>query len=285
MQLTCKICNCEIDNYNHFYKIHKISYKKYFDKYLKTKENSTCKICGNGCYFDSGHHCYCKYCSARCRNLDKEWQDKRNTIVFKKYNTLTVQNNEKQYNTWRHKILDRFNAIYKTGYVIDYDFATKKIIAHCNKCNNNFECSYNCLELRLTVYNIEPCTNCLRSKKFNGKSQKELDVLSYIKTFFTENIIDHDHTQLNRLELDFWFPTLSKAIEFDGTYHHADPRFYDKDDIITLKKKTAKEIWEQDKLKDEMCNERNIKLLRIAEYDWDNDNENIKTKIYNFLTE
>lgn len=34
-----------------------------------------------------------------------------------------------------------------------------------------------------------------------------------------------------------------------------------------------------------MCNERNIKLLRIAEYDWDNDNENIKTKIYNFLTE
>lgn len=128
MQLTCKICNCEIDNYNHFYKIHKISYKKYFDKYLKTKENSTCKICGNDCYFDREHHCYCKYCSARCRNLDK-------------------------------------------------------------------------------------------------------------------------------------------------------------DDIITLKKKTAKEIWEQDKLKDEMCNERNIKLLRIAEYDWDNDNENIKTKIYNFLTE
>lgn len=51
MQLICKICNCEIDNYNHFYKIHKISYKKYFDKYLKTKENSTCKICGNDCFF------------------------------------------------------------------------------------------------------------------------------------------------------------------------------------------------------------------------------------------
>lgn len=87
----------------------------------------------------------------------------------------------------------------------------------------------------------------------------------------------------NHKELDIYLPELKLGFEFDGTYWHADPRFYNADDIIEHKNITAKEIWERDKQKELMCEQLNIKLIRIKEYDWINDNENIKQYISDII--
>ena len=48
--LQCKICNKEINSYtglaSHINKIHKISTKDYYIKYLKQENEGICPVCG-----------------------------------------------------------------------------------------------------------------------------------------------------------------------------------------------------------------------------------------------
>lgn len=78
-------------------------------------------------------------------------------------------------------------------------------------------------------------------------------------------------------------PDIKIALEYDGTYWHADNRFYKADDVIEHKKVTAKEIWERDLHKTILCQEQGIQLIRVKEYDWLNDKNNIKIKLSNLI--
>lgn len=73
------------------------------------------------------------------------------------------------------------------------------------------------------------------------------------------------------------------AFEFDGTYWHCDPRFYAPDYIMKVKNITAKEIWEKDAEKDQLCLDKNVILYRVKEYDWKNDKDRIKQEIKNLI--
>lgn len=262
----------------------KLPYKTYFDRYLKTKENSTCKICGKPTKWNSGTKQYCVYCSCTCRNLDQDWKNIRNNEMLNKYGTLTTHNFEKYSNTCATKTIEKYNDAYIDGYIINYDIKNNIISAHCNKCNSDFSCSRSIFYQRLFLHKIPVCTNCLKIRKSDGKSLQEQDILNFIKTFYTDTIIDHTRKILGeRMELDFYFPDIHKAIEYDGTYHHADNRFYDPDDYISLKQCTAQELWDHDNKKNEMCKSKNIELLRIPEYDWETNTELIKTQIKAFL--
>ena len=42
-------------------------------------------------------------------------------------------------------------------------------------------------------------------------------------------------------------------------------------------------MWEKDKIKDKICMEHDIKLIRIKEYDWYKNTEIIKETIINIL--
>lgn len=68
-------------------------------------------------------------------------------------------------------------------------------------------------------------------------------------------------------------------IEINGTYWHADPRKYNKDDIIGRgnTKYTAKEIWERDKFKHFFAENNYYKIFYIWELDYNKD----KTKVIN----
>ena len=100
-------------------------------------------------------------------------------------------------------------------------------------------------------------------------SLPEKEVINYISSIYNGMILQNNRTVLNGRELDIYIPELKIGIEFDGTYWHADPRFYDKDFIIM--NRTAEEIWERDKEKSRLCENIGIKLIRIKEYDWLND--------------
>ena len=64
------------------------------------------------------------------------------------------------------------------------------------------------------------------------------------------------------MELDIYLPDLKVGIEYDDDYWHSLP-----------------EMIERDKKKDNICKEKNIKLIRIKESEWANNKEKIKEKL------
>ena len=106
------------------------------------------------------------------------------------------------------------------------------------------------------------CPHCFKAPY----SQKEKEVLEFVRSIYKGEVIENDRTQLNGKELDIFIPALNLGIEFDGDYWHS--------------KEGAKE---KDEIKDSLCEERGIKLLRIKESEWDNNSEMVKEKLRRFL--
>jgi len=89
---------------------------------------------------------------------------------------------------------------------------------------------------------------------------------------------------LKTKELDFYLPDYKIGIEFNGTYWHMDPRKYKSIDYNEIAKKTAQEIWDKDKYKEDLCKSLDIKLIVIWEQDWKSNKEQIKTNILSQLS-
>jgi G:T-mismatch repair DNA endonuclease (very short patch repair protein) len=141
----------------------------------------------------------------------------------------------------------------------------ERITLLCLNCNNTFSYApahfYRLLDSETKSF----CPICSRIIESNSSLQ-EKSLLEYIKSIYTGKILENDRQALNGRELDIYLPEKKMAIEFDGTYWHADPRFYSADFMIMCK--SASEIWKRDNEKNELCHTAGILLLRINEYDW-----------------
>lgn len=79
------------------------------------------------------------------------------------------------------------------------------------------------------------------------------------------------------------FQVGNSLIEIQGTYFHADPRFFKQDDEVLGKK--AKEIWEKDAFKEQVAISRGYQLVRFWEHDLLYRTEEVEKKIKDlFLT-
>ena len=105
------------------------------------------------------------------------------------------------------------------------------------------------------------CPHC--SRKF---SKKEKEVAEFVKSIYNGEILENDRKILEGKELDIYLPNLNLGIEFDGNYWHS--------------KEGAKE---KDEKKNQLCEQKGIKLLRIKESDWDNNRSKIENQIKEFL--
>ena len=105
--------------------------------------------------------------------------------------------------------------------------------------------------------------------------------MEYIKLIYDKQIIENDRNVLNGKELDIYLPDMRIGIEFDGTFWHADPRFYEENCLIGYR--FAKDIWQRDKEKDILCESYGIRLIRIKEYDWRNNRDMVKTELLNII--
>lgn len=79
--VTCKICGDKSKSLkglaHHISCIHKITTKKYYDKYLKEKDEEKCKVCGKQKRFLSISNGYNgNYCSLECQHKDPDYLDK-----------------------------------------------------------------------------------------------------------------------------------------------------------------------------------------------------------------
>lgn len=124
-----------------------------------------------------------------------------------------------------------------------------------------------------------------------GSSMYEKQVVRFLKTIYSGKIEENNRTVLtpsiektwiNPHEIDIWIPDLNYAIEFNGTYHHADPRFFKENDIVKGNF-LAKDVWKSDNIKIEAFNKLNIEYSIIWQYDWTQDQNKIKNNIKNKL--
>jgi len=111
----------------------------------------------------------------------------------------------------------------------------------------------------------ERCPKC----SGNGTSVWENTVKQFVKALEVP-FLENDRTLIlnpntNRyVELDLWFPDLSKAIECNSEYWH----------------KNRKHI---DVIKQDWCKNNNVFLLNVTFEDWTEDIKKCQTKIKNFL--
>lgn len=220
---------------------------------------------------------------------------KQKQTVYDKYGTKNYSSTEDFKNKYKETCLKKYNSehyyqslIYKnkcndtlSNRLLNYNlkilYKNKDIVKlYCNNCENEFIISYSGFISLLNKYNNSFCPHCTRIIE-HGKSLKEKELLEYIKTFYIKQIDINTRNIIPPKEIDIYLPDLKIGFEFDGTFWHADPRFYKPDDLI--KEQTAAQIWEKDEVKNKLAESLGIKLIRIKEYDWDNFKIDIKEKI------
>lgn len=218
---------------------------------------------------------YRKYCSYACRNyiLNKTiLKDKEKENLNKIRNSL-IQNK-------KENSLKKYKKLYTTGHILKYD---TDFLCHCDICDKDFNITIANLYNRIIINKINPCPICHKKKRACGRSKIEYELYDFLKSL-DNSVIDHAKIFDNKkLEVDFYIPIKNIAFEFDGTYWHCDPRFYNEDFFNKVKNKTAKEIWEKDAEKDQLCLDKNVILYRVKEYDWKNDKDRIKQEIKNLI--
>lgn len=147
----------------------------------------------------------------------------------------------------------------------------------------------------------------LGSKKYNEVCSKKLSLKSYSKTsqelFFEidkrlgEEISLDSKWETKNHELEIFafgekskkifkldYSLKNKAIEFNGDYWHANPKFYNADDVIRYRncEKTAREIWEIDRKRLEAISKTH-KILVVWESDFKENREKEIERCIEFL--
>ena len=115
---------------------------------------------------------------------------------------------------------------------------------------------------------------------FSKISQKFFDEIDkYISQKYTTYYATKNHEygvnlhNNDYIRLDYFILELNLCIEFNGTYFHADPRFFDENDYPNPHNKviTSKVIWENDNNRYKKLKEyRNIDTIVVWEYDYNN---------------
>lgn len=115
---------------------------------------------------------------------------------------------------------------------------------------------------------------------FSKVSQKFFDEIDkYISQKYTTYYATKNHEygvnlhNNDYIRLDYFILELNLCIEFNGTYFHADPRFFNENDNPNPHNKvlTSKVIWENDNNRYKKLKEyRNIDTIVVWEYDYNN---------------
>lgn len=136
--------------------------------------------------------------------------------------------------------------------------------------------------------------NKIPKKPSNSLSSKK--ELIFIKSLITKAKLDgslcryHKNNSTEQFKLigngshylyDFVYG--KKIIEFNGTYWHCDPRFYESTKKL-FSGKTAMQIWKKDLEKTKLAIENGFEILHVWEYDYDNDEEKVLQECIQFLT-
>ena len=194
--------------------------------------------------------------------------------IFKiSYNTLSYKKSKCPICNGKRKlnidiIKNRCNELHGDEYEILSNFyinSSSKIKIRHTKCSNEWS-----VTTKSFLNNNRKCPKCsisngeykicriLEKNKIRYDTQKEFDDCFYI----------------NKLKFDFYLPEKNILIEFDGEQHFKSVEHFGGEKHYKITKM-------RDNIKNKYCSDKNIKLLRIPYYDYDN----IENILSNLLVE
>jgi hypothetical protein len=180
---------------------------------------------------------------------------KKNNNILKKY-YIGVQQYTKE--NWNTEIIETPEQYQSLGGSISRPELTFK----CVVCGNEFV-------KRLDYSNPATCKLCNPTPMSMYKSVEELEILDYIKSIYSDNIISGDRIILENQEIDIFIPNKKLAIEYCGLYWHSE------------KSGNKKYSYHYNKWK--KCNEDGIQLLTVFSDEWNNKKAVVKNMIANKL--
>jgi len=140
-----------------------------------------------------------------------------------------------------------------------YEHNRDEIILECIICNHIYKNNY---------FNIQQgggkCPNCFPV----CKSNKEYELLNFIKNIESSEIYENYRKVISPYELDIYIPSKNIAIEFDGIYWHSEKNIDDKNYHLN---------------KTNLCEEKNIKLIHIFEDEWIYKQDIVKSRLKQIL--
>jgi len=135
----------------------------------------------------------------------------------------------------------------------------------CKDCGNEFEIMPQLFRKRCKENRII-CTQC--NPLYNNQiSFDEKELLKFIKSIYSGEILINDKSIISPYELDIYLPDLKLAFEYNGLYWHSE--LY-KDMNYHLNKTVA-------------CEKNHIHLIHIYEDDWIMKNEIVRSRIKNLF--
>lgn len=241
--MKCEICSKEF-NRGHSWK-HRMTSQEYYDEYLKTGQDGKCLVCGKSTYWHKQKFCYDKYCS-----------DHQPVKIHSAY-----RNRDKAIATCK----DRFNGKLNRGawdsrkskmrqFELDNDCtSTKKLVIKYGqgwKALNLPKIYMNAQNTFISNVYLPDIIEYSSKKHVNLKGKAESYILDHIQY---DGIIQPNNRKIiNPKELDIYIPNLKLAIEFNGTYWHAEER---QNNIYVHREKSI------------LCHNLGIRLVHIFEFE------------------
>lgn len=193
-------------------------------------------------------------------------RNKSKKTIFKKYGvehySKTIDFYNKTYNRWKNDTIEKLERYNIDDYILRDD---RTIDIKCdNNCDHYYNITSKNLYQRNEIQKSILCTICnsIISQKQSGK---ELQVLSFVKDNYKNDILENNKKIVS--ELDIYLPDLNLAFEFNGIYWHSD-LYKDKEYHLN---------------KTELCESNGIQLIHIWEDDWIYRQDIVKSMILNKL--
>lgn len=246
-----KLCKNQKGLSVHFYKIHQISRKEYYDKWLKEENDDKCKICGNLTEFNSQYMHYKNGCCKKHTDLYVYNIRVKNCLI--KYNV------ENPYQ--REDVKEKCKKQHLKNLGVENPFQAKTIkdkIKQTRKEKYGNENYKNWKKIKETLYKNYGVENPQQNKEIHEKTLKnafklkqfrdtdvwyqgsfELDFLEKYYDIFSDIVrgptIKYEIDGKNKIyHSDFYIPSLNLIIECKNSWH-ADIRKFS----INVKKKAA----------------------------------------------
>ena len=298
-----------------------ISWSQRFWHILNNQHKVVKCVCGHLAKYSTSRHKYVA-CSVSCRvkknsiiclerygvdnySKTREYHVKFKNTCLKKFGTDHSSKSENFGKKYKATCLERYGFENYTQ-TDKFKFTSKEAIKqYITKMQQNIGCEYKIKDLNNGTYTIyhsacnkkfnihsfllsqrrlkrhEICTHCNPTRK--SYSFREKEVVDFIKSIYNGEVIENSRKVIPPKELDVYLPDLKLAIEYNGTYSHADPRKYKAGDMIFYK--TAQSIWDTDRLKIYLCDAKGIKLIQIKEIDWVNKRKILKYKLKKLIAD
>lgn len=239
--VKCKICGKEYKSIQplskHITAYHSMSKVQYYDTYMKHPNEGICLICNKPTKFYGMDRGYNTYCCKSCQ--------------VKSQGNLVKVNHLDQWIS-KHQIIDEYEKVHNCTHIaklIDlYGRDWQRLNIPIIKVSKMYQYVDN--KYLNTIANF-------KYKPIGGRSKLEKSILKRLE--YGGTILENTKIIISPLELDIYFPDLSIAVEYNGTWHHS------------IEAGTPKDYHLHKSL---LCRDKGIRLIHIYEF------EDINVEIY-----